>query len=191
MEIPQDYVDNGRIAVKSASRSSVDADGNTTYSDEVILTEVHTDHLIFDMPLGHITEDNPIKLTLQSMRTPRSFRPSGGFDVRSATVEEYIIDAGGSDMTVVMSVMNEIQQVAVEPVSLVNGAITDYIFTLDSFLYIDDGDILNIEMPAEIGVPSRVSCKPTDPQAGVSDVSCESNGQSLYIQLNTVTQQSG
>lgn len=40
--------------------------------------------------------------------TPRSFRPSSDFKVYTKSVEGYIVDSGGQDITVAMSNMNSI-----------------------------------------------------------------------------------
>ena len=44
-----------------------------------------------------------MRLTLENVRTPRSFRPSSEFLVETTSPEGYVIDAGGSDITVTMN----------------------------------------------------------------------------------------
>ena len=45
-------------------------------------------------------------LSIKGVRTPRSFRPSSEFAIRTISTEGYVIDAGGQDITVTMSEMN-------------------------------------------------------------------------------------
>ena len=65
------------------------------------------------MPNGHNTENNPIELGITGLRTPRSFRPSSEFVIETLTEEDYIIDAGGSDIRVEMSKMNFMDNFAI------------------------------------------------------------------------------
>ena len=46
--------------------------------------------------------------------------------------------------------MNNINSMAIQPVDLTNGAVTDYVFTFDSFVHLKDRDILNVELPKQI-----------------------------------------
>lgn len=63
--------------------------------------------IIFSFPQGHDADThNPMRLTLEGIRTPRSFRPSSEFKVETISTLGYPIDAGGSDITVIMSKMN-------------------------------------------------------------------------------------
>ena len=66
------------------------------------------------------------------------------------TVDKYIIDAGGGDITVEMSRMNFMNSLSIQPVDLTNGAITDYVFSFDSFVHLKDKDILNVELPVRV-----------------------------------------
>ena len=60
--------------------------------------------ILFSFPKGHDhTKHNPMRLTLEGVRTPRSFRPSSEFGVETISTLGYVIDAGGSDITVTMN----------------------------------------------------------------------------------------
>ena len=73
-----------------------------------------------------------------------------------------------------------------------NGAITDYEFTLDSFVHIMDRDILKIQMPNEVQILSTLECKAVLPDPiGIIDASCSSNQQLLTVQFNDVDQLEG
>ena len=52
------------------------------------------------------------------------------------SVEEFIIDGGGSDITVMMNEMNEMTGLKLFVGDLTNGAVTDYEFTIDTFVYL-------------------------------------------------------
>lgn len=79
-----------------------------------------------------------MRLTLEGVRTPRSFRPSAEFGVETISTEGYPIDAGGSDITVTMSEMNTMSSFELAIDDLSNGAVTAYQFKLDSSLWLRD-----------------------------------------------------
>ena len=66
--------------------------------DSLKFVNVTSEYLLFSLPNGHSTVNNPLILTIEGVRTPRSFRPSKEFVIESMSVEGYIIDAGGSDI---------------------------------------------------------------------------------------------
>ena len=78
-----------------------------------------------------------MRLTLEGVRTPRSFRPSSEFGVQTISTLGFVIDAGGSDITVTMNKMNTMSGFDVQVDDLSNGAVTAYQFKLDSFLWIE------------------------------------------------------
>jgi len=61
--------------------------------------ELTPEYILFKFPDGHSTDNNPIRLTLKNIRTPRSFRPSSEFRIETMSVEEYVIDGGGTDIS--------------------------------------------------------------------------------------------
>ena len=72
------------------------------------------------------------------------------------SIEGYVIDQGGSDITVTMSVMNDMTSMKISPINLVdgaviNGATTDYKIEMDSFVYLHDEDRILITTPPSIG----------------------------------------
>ena len=67
-------------------------------------------YIYFIFSKGHLTEDNPIKLILQDIRTPRSFRPSSEFAIETRSDEGYVIDGGGGDIVVQMTKMNSLTE---------------------------------------------------------------------------------
>lgn len=85
---------------------------------------------------GHKTDQNPIRMTLGKIRTPRSFRPSSEFLIQTMSVEGFVIDQGGSDIAVVMSEMNTIPTIEITPKSLVNGEVNDYHIKLESNVWL-------------------------------------------------------
>ena len=89
------------------------------------------------------------------------------------TLEKYIIDGGGGDIRVEMSKMNFIDSIAFKPLDLRNGAISDYLFTLDSFVYLKNGDIINVQMPPQVEPTEDISCSVISPEPiGVLEASC-------------------
>ena len=145
-------------------------------------------------PNGHTIEQNPIRLTLKNIRTARSFRPSSEFRVETMSIEEYVIDGGGSDITVVMSNMNTLSSVEITPVELINGAITDYHVKVDSFVHIKNRDRILITTPPTVTFGKEsLSCDPISPDPiGVTVVSCERIDDSTFaINFQEVNQQEG
>lgn len=69
--------------------------------------------IIFKFDEAHTTAANPIKLRLENIRMPRSFRPSSEFSVETKSLEGFVIDAGGSDITVTMSEMNTLNSLSI------------------------------------------------------------------------------
>ena len=63
----------------------------------------------------HKVGGDPLRLIMQDIRTPRSFRPSSEFIIQTMSKEGYIIDQGGSDISVVMSQMNTMTSLAITP----------------------------------------------------------------------------
>lgn len=83
------------LSKKVVGVESVDAAQFVNVTSEFILFAFEVEH-------NHLV-DNPITLTLEKVRTPRSFRPSSEFLIETMSVEGFVIDAGGSDITVTMS----------------------------------------------------------------------------------------
>ena len=112
---------------------------------------------------------------MQNIRTPRSFRPSSEFLIETTSIEGYIIDAGGSDITVEMQKMNTLPPMSITAASLQNGAITDYTVVFDSFVYLKDTDRILMKTPSTVGFSvAGISCEPIRPDPiGVIEVSCE------------------
>lgn len=115
------------------------------------------------------------------------------------SIEGYVIDQGGSDITVTMSVMNDMTSMKISPINLVdgaviNGATTDYKIEMDSFVYLHDEDRILITTPPSIGFgPEGISCDPATPDPlGVSTVSCESIDEAIFaVTLKKVDQKKG
>ena len=92
------------------------------------------------------------------------------------TKEGYIIDGGGGDIRVEMSQMNFLDAMSFKPLELRNGAIADYHFVIDSFVYLDDADILLIDLPPQVLPNSDITCQVIQPDpVGVLDVDCSAN----------------
>ena len=124
---------------------------------------------------GHNTDQNPIRMALEKIRTPRSFRPSSEFLIQTMSVEGFVIDQGGSDLSVVMSEMNTIPTIEITPKSLINGEVTDYHIKLESNVWLQDLDRVLFTTPESVGFGSDgISCDPISPTAiGVNEIFCE------------------
>ena len=156
--------------------------------------ELTSEYILLSFPEGHSTDDNPIRLTLQGIRTPRSFRPSSEFRIETMSVEKYVIDGGGTDIAVVMSEMNTLTSVEINPVALQNGAITEYRVTIDTFVHLKDKDRILITTPPTVTFgPESLSCAPMSPEPiGVTKVSCDRIDDSTFaINLTEVNQETG
>ena len=134
-------------------------------SDEKIdFTEVTERYVLLTFPDGHETIRNPIELTIRGIRTPRSYRPSSEFLIETISAEDYVIDAGGTDIVFVMDTMNTLTGVEIVPRSQVNGAVTDYLLRIDSFVFLKDGDRILITNPPTVGFgPNGITCAPVEP----------------------------
>ena len=158
MAFPDDTVESQNINIEIDATVKIDSSGKETVVKDARLEEITQTYALFQMPNGHLTDDNPIELSITGLRTPRSFRQSSEFVIETMTVEKYIIDAGGGDIFVKMSRMNVMDGLKFEPLDLTNGAITDYLFTFDSFVYLQDQDILNVELPPQVSISDSISC---------------------------------
>lgn len=120
--------------------------------------------IIFKFDEAHTTAANPIKLRLENIRMPRSFRPSSEFSVETKSLEGFVIDAGGSDITVTMSEMNTLNSLSIQAASLINGDVTDYKIGLQSLVNLKDSDRILLEIPPSVGFgPNGISCDPAEP----------------------------
>jgi len=72
--------------------------------------------------------------------TPRSFRTSSGFTISSSNKEGYIIDAGGNDIAVMMSIMSLLDAVSITPTNFTNGAVAPYKVQFKSSVLLKNGD---------------------------------------------------
>ena len=149
--------------------------------------------MLLGFPDGHEIENNPIRLTIENIRTPRSFRPSSEFLIETMSVEGHVIDAGGTDIQVAMSQMNKMTAMSIQSLSPINGAITDYTMEIESFVELQDLDRLLITTPSAIGFSvDGISCEAADPPVGASEVTCESiDKQSLAVSLTKVDRKDG
>ena len=72
--------------------------------------------------------------------------------------------------------MNTIPQFTLTPSNLINGNVNDYIVSLESNVWLEDGDRLLFTTPDTVSFgPNGISCDPIDldTPVGVSKVHCE------------------
>ena len=122
-------------------------------------------------------------MKFENIRTPRSFKPSSEFLIQTMSVEGFVIDQGGSDITVVMSEMNTIPEISITPASLINGDINDYHITLKSDVLLKNEDRLILTTPESVGFGSDgISCDPVGPASiGVSKIHCEGTDSGSFV----------
>ena len=132
---------------------------------------------------GHTVDQNPIRMKFESIRTPRSFRPSSEFQIQTLSIEGFVIDQGGSDISVIMNKMNTIPQIQITPSNLINGNVNDYHVSLESYVWLEDEDRLLFTTPESVGFgPNGISCDPIDQAPiGVSKVHCETTDASSFV----------
>lgn len=63
--------------------------------------EMTESYITFFFSQGYDTVAGPIQIELSNVRNPRSFRPSEGFIISTMDVNQFVIDQGGQDITVV------------------------------------------------------------------------------------------
>ena len=81
---------------------------------------------------------------------------------------------------------------SIQPVDLTNGAITDYVFSFDSFVHLKDKDILNVELPVRVQPLAQVICSAQQPDpVGVLSASCSANENFLTIQFDDIDKLDG
>ena len=192
MAFPDDIVENQSVNIEIDAKVIIEANGEETVVKNAVLEEITTRYALFQMPNGHLTLDNPIELSITGLRTPRSYRQSSAFLIETMTVDKFIIDAGGGDITVEMSRMNFMNSLSIQPVDLTNGAITDYVFSFDSFVHLKDKDILNVELPVRVQPLAQVICSAQQPDpVGVLSASCSANENFLTIQFDDIDKLDG
>lgn len=156
--------------------------------------ELTPEYILLKFPDGHSIEDNPIRLTLKNIRTPRSFRPSSEFRIETMSVEGYVIDGGGTDISLQMSVMNTLTSVDLTPVSLVNGAVTEYRLRIDTFVHLMNKDRIMITTPKTVTFgPESLECYAVSPEPiGVLQASCERIDEETFaVILQEIDKQAG
>jgi hypothetical protein len=105
-----------------------------------------------------------------------------------------VIDEGGSDITVVMSVMNTLTGMEIVAADLTNGAVTDYRIKLDTFVHLKDEDRILITTPPNIGFgPNGISCSGVTPDAiGVIEAACEVIDENIFsVSVSEISQLNG
>ena len=179
------------IAAKDSTTLGPTASGGP--DEKIVFVELTSEYILLSLPDGHSTKNNPILLTLNNIRTPRSFRPSSEFLIETSSDEGYVIDAGGSDITVVMNVMNELSSLDITAADLTNGAVTDYKIKLNSFVEIQQNDRLFITTPPSVGFgPKGISCSAVTPNLGVTAASCEVvDSNQISVKLIDITRANG
>ena len=53
---------------------------------------ITTTDLVLKFSNGHTTNQNPIRMRFERIRTPRSFRPTSEFTIQTSSVEGFVID---------------------------------------------------------------------------------------------------
>lgn len=66
------------------------------------------------------------------------------------SVEEFVIDGGGTDLSVVMAVMTSLTSITITPENLINGAVTDYIISIDTSVELKENDRILITTPPSV-----------------------------------------
>lgn len=110
------------------------------------------------------------------------------------SVEEFVIDGGGTDLSVVMAVMTSLTSITITPENLINGAVTDYIISIDTSVELKENDRILITTPPSVTFSAQgASCDPVFPDAiGVTEVTCEMiDNHSLAINLVKINKING
>ena len=124
-------------------------------NDKLTFVNVTENSALFKLQSGHDFDNNPIEISLQGIRNPRSFAPTSGFVIQTMDKLGYIIDAGGQDLNVVMNEKNELKNIRFVPSDTTNGAITTYQVHMDSFVHLESGDIVFITFPPELPLSDK------------------------------------
>lgn len=173
MAFPQSMIDDQQIAYDISMGSA-----------KIKFDKLTESTVSFYFAKGAKKKDNPIKLKLTGLRTPRSFRPSSEFNIATTTTEGYVVDQGGSDITVTMKEQNFIDGMQIRYLDGASGEIVPYEVTIDTFVHFKDSDKLFITLPPEVGTnPAGISCEAVEPPEGVLECSAEANKKTVTVQL--------
>lgn len=191
MKFPQTVVDSQEPNIKVSQTVSVGS--GATVNPELKFEIVTPEYINLSFIDGHRVENNPVRLTIENVRTPRSTRPSSEFLVQTLSKEGFIIDGGGTDINVVMTNVNTLKAMDVQALSQINGAITDYIIEIESDVELKDRDRILITTPKTVGFSTKgITCDAAVPPIGVSEISCESIDEySLAVNFKKVDQNLG
>ena len=100
----------------------------------------------------------PLTITLDGLINPRSFTTSSSFQIVTYDSSGNPIEYADTGLTVTMTTMSTLDTFRVEPVSLVNGATTDYKVTVVAKTPYEDGDKVIFTFPPEISYAATPVC---------------------------------
>ena len=125
------------------------------------------------------------------MITPRSFKTSSGFTISTSNDEGYVIDAGGNDIAVTMSVMSLLDSVSITPTNFTNGAIAPYRVQFKSSVLLKSGDQLFMTLPDELAVPGQLNCSAAAVLVGVQQAQCSNVANKIQVTLTKLAIETG
>ena len=140
--------------------------------------------ITFELPAGHLTSEPPLSVTLRNVLSPRSFKSSYAFNITSMNPEGYSIDAGGSDISVTMSTMQQLGSISIKASNFTNGAVAPYNVKFTSNVKLQEGDLLQIMLPSGLSTTSDLKCFSLATPVGVKNLTCSNVANKIIVQMN-------
>lgn len=132
--------------------------------------------------LNAFSAGGTLSFDIDGIRNPLSLKPSSSFSVVTQTSGSFAIDQLTSGITVTMTSTRPLQDVSITSSTLVNGASNNIQFVINSPSNLENGHKLSIVFPAQITLPTTVTC------VGLTNLNaaltCTKSSQTVEITLN-------
>ncbi|CDW83721.1 UNKNOWN [Stylonychia lemnae] len=125
---------------------------------------------------AYTSKTTVFSLTLGNFRNPRSTAVTSSFSITITDSQEYEIAKSASGTNIQMNQVPDITSFAVAQSSGINGAATDYTFTVTTPIRIISTDKITFTFPAEITVPSSITCAAV---SNILSITCLSTGNTV------------
>ncbi|CDW77580.1 UNKNOWN [Stylonychia lemnae] len=125
---------------------------------------------------AYTAKTTPFTLTLGNLRNPRTTAVTSSFTITTTDSSDNKIAEASTGITVQMTQVPDITSFAVAQASGVNGAATDYTFTVTSPIPQLSTDKITFTFPTEITVPGSITCATV---SNVGAISCAVSGSTV------------
>lgn len=104
-----------------------------------------------------------IQFSISNIVNPVSLQPTSSFQIYTMTSSNSVVDGAFVNLNLQMQSVDPLSSIAILPSSLINDAITTYLFSLNFSSLIASaplhtGDLISVMIPSSIGIPTSPTC---------------------------------